>query len=106
VPLIWPKLLEPNAVPGGLKTGWLPTLDAPSRNWMRCTASAMPVWLYFLKTGAFHYQRVPARRLTTLAPGTAPPLWSVTKPRTAAVYDDCAQPRAAIMVGKQRNLNT
>src|SRR5262245_34291262 len=27
----------------------------------------------------------------TVAPGTAPPLTSVTTPRTAAVYDDCAQ---------------
>jgi hypothetical protein len=28
---------------------------------------------------------------TTLAPGTALPLASVTAPRTDAVYDDCAQ---------------
>src|SRR5437667_11115549 len=27
----------------------------------------------------------------TVAPGKAPPLTSVTRPRTAAVYDDCAQ---------------
>src|SRR5439155_5252504 len=27
----------------------------------------------------------------TVAPGTPPPLTSVTTPRTAAVYDDCAQ---------------
>src|SRR5260370_12072826 len=29
--------------------------------------------------------------IVTLAPATTPPLTSVTTPRTAAVYDDCAQ---------------